>query len=97
MFPSNYTFHHIEEDGIPVDLLKLGNSSNVEDTIRKIESIVESHNTNMGIKQQAVVHAAISDIVQKGNVDMVSLYEALTSEQIPYNLVEQLTDTLSFL
>lgn len=90
------TFHHIEEDGIPVDLLKLGNSSNVEDTIRKIESIVESHNTNMGIKQQAVVHAAISDIVQKGNVDMVSLYEALTSEQIPYNLVEQLTDTLSF-
>lgn len=27
---------------------------------------------------------------------MVSLYEALTSEQIPYNLVEQLTDTLSF-
>lgn len=96
MFPSNYTFHHIEEDGIPVDLLKLGNSSNVEDTIRKIESIVEAHNTNMGIKQQAVVHAAISDIVQKGNVDMVSLYEALTSEQIPYNLVEQLTDTLSF-
>lgn len=90
------TFHHIEEDGIPVDLLKLGNFSNVEDTIRKIESIVESHNTNMGIKQQAVVHAAISDIVQKGNVDMVSLYEALTSEQIPYNLVEQLTDTLSF-
>ena len=96
MFPSNYTFHHIEEDGIPVDLLKLGDSSNVEDTIRKIESIVESHNTNMGIKQQAVVHAAISDIAQKGNVDMVSLYEALTSEQIPYNLVEQLTDTLSF-
>lgn len=90
------TFHHIEEDGIPVDLLKLDDSSNVEDTIRKIESIVESHNTNMGIKQQAVVHAAISDIVQKGNVDMVSLYEALTSEQIPYNLVEQLTDTLSF-
>ena len=24
------------------------------------------------------------------------IYEALTSEQIPYNLVEQLTDTLSF-
>ncbi len=93
---NHITFHHIEEDGIPVDLLKLDDSSNVEDTIRKIESIVESHNTNMGIKQQAVVHAAISDIVQKGNVDMVSLYEALTSEQIPYNLVEQLTDTLSF-
>ena len=32
------TFHRIEEDGIPVDLLKLGDSGNGEDTIRKIES-----------------------------------------------------------
>ena len=90
------TFWHIEEDGIPVDLLKLGNYGNIEDTIRKIESIVESHNTNMGVKQQVIIHNAIGEIVQKGNVDMVSLYEALTSEQIPCNLVEQLTDTLSF-
>lgn len=31
-------------------------------------------------------------MVQKGNVDMASLYEVLTSEQIPYDLA----DTLSF-
>lgn len=91
------TFHRIEEDGIPVDLLKLGDSGNGEDTIRKIESIVESHNPNMGSKQQAAVHAAISDMIQKGNVDMTSLYEVLTSEQIPYDLADQLADTLSFL
>ncbi len=90
------TFHRIEEDGIPVDLLKLGDSGNGEDTIRKIESIVESHNPNMGSKQQAAVHAAISDMVQSGNVDMASLYEVLTSEQIPYDLADQLADTLSF-
>ena len=90
------TFHRIEEDGIPVDLLKLGDSGNGEDTIRKIESIVESHNPNMGSKQQAAVHAAISDMIQKGNVDMASLYEVLTSEQIPYDLADQLADTLSF-
>lgn len=90
------TFHRIEEDGIPVDLLKLGDSGNGEDTIRKIESIVESHNPNMGSKQQAAVHAAISDMIQKGNVDMTSLYEVLTSEQIPYDLADQLADTLSF-
>ena len=90
------TFHHIEEDGIPVDLLKLGDSGNGEDTIRKIESIVESHNPNMGSKQQAAVHAAISDMIQNGNVDMASLYEVLTSEQIPYDLADQLADTLSF-
>ena len=90
------TFHRIEEDGIPVDLLKLGDSGNWEDTIRKIESIVESHNPNMGSKQQAAVHAAISDMIQKGNVDMTSLYEVLTSEQIPYDLADQLADTLSF-
>lgn len=90
------TFHRIEEDGIPVDLLKLGDSGNEEDTIRKIESIVESHNPNMGSKQQAAVHAAISDMIQKGNVDMASLYEVLTSEQIPYDLADQLADTLSF-
>ena len=90
------TFHRIEEDGIPVDLLKLGDSGNGEDTIRKIESIVESHNPNMGSKQQAAVHAAISDMIQKGNVDMTSLYKVLTSEQIPYDLADQLTDTLSF-
>lgn len=90
------TFHRIEEDGIPVDLLKLGDSGNGEDTIRKIESIVESHNPNMGSKQQAAVHAAISDMVQSGNVDMASLYEMLTSEQIPYDLADQLADTLSF-
>lgn len=90
------TFHRIEEDGIPVDLLKLGDSGNGEDTIRKIESIVESHNPNMGSKQQAAVHAAISDMIQKGNVDMASLYKVLTSEQIPYDLADQLTDTLSF-
>lgn len=90
------TFHRIEEDGIPVDLLKLGDSGNGEDTIRKIESIVESHNPNMGSKQQAAVHAAISDMVQSGNVDMTSLYEVLTSEQIPYDLADQLADTLSF-
>lgn len=90
------TFHRIEEDGIPVDLLKLGNSGNGEDTIRKIESIVESHNPNMGSKQQAAVHATISDMIQKGNVDMTSLYEVLTSEQIPYDLADQLADTLSF-
>lgn len=89
-------FHRIEEDGIPVDLLKLGDSGNGEDTIRKIESIVESHNPNMGRKQQAAVHAAISDMVQKGNVDMASLHEVLTSEQIPYDLADQLADTLSF-
>ena len=87
------TFHRIEEDGIPVDLLKLGDSGNGEDTIRKIESIVESHNPNMGSKQQAAVHAAISDMIQNGNVDMASLYEVLTSEQI---LADQLADTLSF-
>lgn len=90
------TFHRIEEDGIPVDLLKLGDSGNLEDTIRKIESIVESHNPNMGSKQQAAVHAAISDMIQNGNVDMASLYEVLTSEQIPYDLADQLADTLSF-
>lgn len=90
------TFHRIEEDGIPVDLLKLGDSGNGEDTIRKIESIVESHNPNMGSKQQAAVHATISDMIQKGNVDMTSLYEVLTSEQIPYDLADQLADTLSF-
>ena len=90
------TFHRIEEDGIPVDLLKLGDSGNGEDTIRKIESIVESHNPNMGSKQQATVHAAISDMIQNGNVDMTSLYEVLTSEQIPYDLADQLADTLSF-
>ena len=90
------TFHRIEEDGIPVDLLKLGDSGNGEDTIRKIESIVESHNPNMRSKQQAAVHAAISDMIQNGNVDMASLYEVLTSEQIPYDLADQLTDTLSF-
>ena len=90
------TFHRIEEDGIPVDLLKLGDSGNGEDTIRKIESIVESHNPNMGSKQQAAVHTAISDMIQKGNVDMTSLYEVLTSEQIPYDLADQLADTLSF-
>lgn len=90
------TFHRIEEDGIPVDLLKLGDSGNGEDTIRKIESIVESHNPNMGSKQQATVHAAISDMIQNGNVDMASLYEVLTSEQIPYDLADQLADTLSF-
>lgn len=90
------TFHRIEEDGIPVDLLKLGGSGNLEDTIRKIESIVESHNPNMGSKQQAAVHAAISDMIQNGNVDMASLYEVLTSEQIPYDLADQLADTLSF-
>ena len=90
------TFHRIEEDGIPVDLLQLGDSGNGEDTIRKIESIVESHNPNMGSKQQAAVHAAISDMIQKGNVDMASLYEVLTSEQIPYDLADQLADTLSF-
>ena len=90
------TFHRIEEDGIPVDLLKLGDSGNGEDTIRKIESIVESHNPNMGSKQQAAVHAAISDMIQKGNVDMTSLYKMLTSEQIPYDLADQLADTLSF-
>lgn len=90
------TFHRIEEDGIPVDLLKLGDSGNGKDTIRKIESIVESHNPNMGSKQQAAVHAAISDMIQKGNVDMTSLYEVLTSEQIPYDLADQLADTLSF-
>lgn len=90
------TFHRIEEDGIPVDLLKLGDSGNGEDTIRKIESIVESHNPNMGSKQQAAVHAAISDMIQKGNVDMTSLYEVLTSKQIPYDLADQLADTLSF-
>lgn len=90
------TFHRIEEDGIPVDLLKLGDSGNGEDTIRKIESIVESHNPNMGSKQQAAVHAAISDMIQKGNVDMTSLYKVLTSEQIPYDLADQLADTLSF-
>lgn len=90
------TFHRIEEDEIPVDLLKLGDSGNGEDTIRKIESIVESHNPNMGSKQQAAVHVAISDMIQKGNVDMASLYEVLTSEQIPYDLADQLADTLSF-
>lgn len=90
------TFHRIEEDGIPVDLLKLNDSGNGEDTIRKIESIVESHNPNMGSKQQAAVHAAISDMIQNGNVDMASLYEVLTSEQIPYDLADQLADTLSF-
>lgn len=90
------TFHRIEEDGIPVDLLKLGDSGNEEDTIRKIESIVESHNPNMGSKQQAAVHAAISDMIQNGNVDTASLYEVLTSEQIPYDLADQLADTLSF-
>lgn len=90
------TFHRIEEDGIPVDLLKLDDSGNGEDTIRKIESIVESHNPNMGSKQQAAVHAAISDMIQNGNVDMASLYEVLTSEQIPYDLADQLADTLSF-
>lgn len=90
------TFHRIEEDGIPVDLLKLGDSGNGEDTIRKIESIVESHNPNMGSKQQAAVHAAISDMIQNSNVDMASLYEVLTSEQIPYDLADQLADTLSF-
>ena len=89
-------FHRIEEDGIPVDLLKLGDSGNGEDTIRKIESIVESHNPNMGRKQQAAVHAAISDMIQNGNVNMASLYEVLTSEQIPYDLADQLADTLSF-
>lgn len=87
---------HIEKDRIPVDLLKLGDSGNAEDTIRRIESIVESHNPNMGRKQQTAVHAAISDMVQKGNVDMASLYEVLTSEQIPYDLADQLTNTLSF-
>ena len=90
------TFHCIEEDGIPVDLLKLSDSGNAEDTIRKIESIVESHNPNLGRKQQAAVHAAISDMIQSGNVDMASLYEVLTSEQIPYDLADQLADTLSF-
>lgn len=90
------TFHRIEEDGIPIDLLKLDDSGNGEDTIRKIESIVESHSPNMGSKQQAAVHAAISDMIQNGNVDMASLYEVLTSEQIPYDLADQLADTLSF-
>ena len=33
---------------------------------------------------------------KNGNVDMASLYEVLTSEQIPYDLADQLADTLSF-
>ena len=37
-----------------------------------------------------------SDMIQNGNVDMASLYEVLTSEQIPYDLADQLADTLSF-
>ena len=57
---------------------------------------MESHNPNMGCKQQAAVHAAISDMIQNDNVDMASLYEVLTSEQIPYDLADQLADTLSF-
>lgn len=35
-------------------------------------------------------------MIQKGNVDMTSLYKMLTSEQIPYDLADQLADTLSF-
>lgn len=92
----NITFHNIEKDGIPVNILDLDYSENTEQKIREIQSVVESHNSNMGVRQRAAVYNAISQIVRRNSIDMVSLYKALTSEDIPYNLTEQLMDTLSF-
>ena len=92
----NITFHNIEENGIPVNILDLEYSNNKEQKIREIQSVVESHNSNMGVKQKSAIYNAISDIISQNNIDMLSLYKALTSEDIPYNLVEQLIDTLSF-
>ena len=48
------------------------------------------------MKQKSAIYNAISDIISQNNIDMLSLYKALTSDDIPYNLVEQLIDTLSF-
>ncbi len=88
-------FHKIEEKGLPVDILKLDYSQNKESKIREIQSVIESHNSNMGVKQKATVYRAINCMVSENNIDMARLYELLTSEDIPYNLAEQLMDTLS--
>lgn len=92
---NHISFHNIEKDGIPVDLLNLNYSSHIEETIRAIESIIESHNSNLGVKQKAAIYKAVSEMVKSGKTDMVTLYEKLTSDDTPFNLADQLIDTLS--
>lgn len=92
---NHITFHMIEEKGLPVDLLKLNDSTHKESKIRTIQSIFESHRSNMGVKQKAVIYKAVKQIVDKKHIDMHELYNLLTSEDIPDNLANQLSDMFS--
>ncbi|MCM1219996.1 MAG: hypothetical protein NC548_36450 [Lachnospiraceae bacterium] len=53
------TFHKIEEQGLPVDILKQNLSANTEAKIREVQSIIESHNSKTGVKQKAAIYKAI--------------------------------------
>ncbi len=89
------TFHKIEEQGLPVDILKQNLSANTEAKIREVQSIIESHNSNIGVKQKAVIYKTIRQLAESDSLDMPSIYEALTSEDIPVNLADELVDILS--
>lgn len=73
------TFHEVEESGLPVDILKLDYSQNRESKIWEIQSIIEAHNANMGVKQKSAVYRAISHMVSENKIDMTVLYELVNS------------------
>lgn len=89
------TFHNIEDDGLPVDLLKFDYPSSTESTVRMILSILEAHNSNMGKRQRAALYAAVKELVSANRLTMGDLYARLTSEDLSESLVIQFREMLS--
>lgn len=72
------TFHKIENDGIPVEPLKL-NYNGFDTTAQNIiSSIVRAHLGNLGCKQEATLEGKIRSLIYSGDLSAVNMYDILT-------------------
>lgn len=90
----NFEFCDVEENGIPVEILKLGYSASNNERKKIIQGIVSASIQNMGKKQRAELSGLINTIIENKDTSIVDLLEEVEYGEVSESLRMQLEEIL---
>jgi DNA phosphorothioation-dependent restriction protein DptH len=91
----HFTFHQIENDGIPVEILALDYPSAAITKRKIIYSILTANIANVGKKQRAELNRCIEQLLSSSQPSVVGFGDVLESEDVSDSISMQFEDILA--
>lgn len=89
------TFHNVETDGLPVDLLKLEDPDQVNTSKNDIYNIITAHIQKLGRRQQADLRNSIDMLIKENRMTIKNFYDDMMEGKVSDSLASLFDDTLS--